>query len=478
MLFVIAFIIAGFLIFFGGSALKKHPIIFYSAGAVITAAVIIIDKMTKPASGFVNDYLIGVFREGAFAAALWVLVMYAGALTTETKPGKTIVSRIMPVRGELSIFAAVITVSHAVTYGLTYLNRFNTFRKNNISFPFEFTLTCIVCIVLLLIMVPLTVMSIKAIRKKMNAKTWKKIQRAAYVFYALIYIHILVLYIPKSRSGNTEKFISIIVYSIVFICYAALRIRKEIIKKNKDINRKPVNAVTFAASAILVGTVIFLSYGTKPESGAAERSPVTVQTTTTASSDENEKADETVTTTVAATTDKDGKTAPTTTKTDGTVTTVSGAATTSTSSKDEDKTEETTAAEEEKSAEENPDEPVDEPVQEEPAPTEAPQTEPAQPQTVFKNGTWSGVGLSPADDEGKDFPGDVYADVTIENDVITNISVTFQIDDKEYYVIAESVVIDRILSSNSPDVDAVCGATRSAEGIISAVRDALDQARN
>ena len=100
-----------------------------------------------------------------------------------------------------------------------------------------------------------------------------------------------------------------------------------------------------------------------------------------------------------------------------------------------------------------------------------------EPVYVYNNGTFDGNGSSPEDYEGKDYVGRVVAHVTIENDVITGITVDFLDDDPEYYVIAQNIVLPRILDAQSPDVDAVSGATRSAEGMIEAVRNALDAAR-
>lgn len=66
-------------------------------------------------------------------------------------------------------------------------------------------------------------------KKKMNYKTWKNIQRSAYLFYGLMYIHIMLLYIPKFD----KKLFEIILYSIIFFAYYFLRIRKYFKDKSK-----------------------------------------------------------------------------------------------------------------------------------------------------------------------------------------------------------------------------------------------------
>ena len=88
----------------------------------------------------------------------------------------------------------------------------------------------------------------------------------------------------------------------------------------------------------------------------------------------------------------------------------------------------------------------------------------------------SSHGVTPMDAE-KDYEGYVDVRVTIENDVITGISVTGWGDDPDYYWMAEGEIVNRMMAAQNWDVDAVCGATRSAEGMKEAVRNALDSAR-
>ena len=70
------------------------------------------------------------------------------------------------------------------------------------------------------------------IRKKMKAKTWKSLQRTAYLFYALIYVHVMLIMVPVALSKNTTYIINVAVYSIVFITYAVMRIKKYLTKKS------------------------------------------------------------------------------------------------------------------------------------------------------------------------------------------------------------------------------------------------------
>lgn len=66
--------------------------------------------------------------------------------------------------------------------------------------------------------------------------------------------------------------------------------------------------------------------------------------------------------------------------------------------------------------------------------------------------------------------------VTVEGGVITNIQAISYGDDRPYFSSAFSNIVNRIISSQSSDVDTVSGATFSSNGIIEAVSNALDSA--
>lgn len=89
--------------------------------------------------------------------------------------------------------------------------------------------------------------------------------------------------------------------------------------------------------------------------------------------------------------------------------------------------------------------------------------------SVYKDGTYTGFG------DGMN--GKVKVSVTISQDKITSISVGENSEDEEYLAEAKGV-IDRIIASQSTDVDVVSGATYSSNGIIGGVNEALSKAKN
>lgn len=84
----------------------------------------------------------------------------------------------------------------------------------------------------------------------------------------------------------------------------------------------------------------------------------------------------------------------------------------------------------------------------------------------LEDGVYTGTGTG--------FRGETSVRVTIENGSIASIEVTAYNDDERYFSRAETTVISEILAAQTPDVDAVSGATFSSNGIMEAVANALD----
>ena len=74
------------------------------------------------------------------------------------------------------------------------------------------------------------------------------------------------------------------------------------------------------------------------------------------------------------------------------------------------------------------------------------------------------------------FGGTITASVTIEGGIITSIEIVSASGETASYLSSAMAVIDAILAAQSPNVDAVSGATYSSNGIINAVKEALAKA--
>lgn len=91
-------------------------------------------------------------------------------------------------------------------------------------------------------------------------------------------------------------------------------------------------------------------------------------------------------------------------------------------------------------------------------------------QNNYKDGTYIGAGTGFR-------RGTTEISVTVENNKITNVETVSNQDTPRFYDGAENTIISEIISAQSTSVDTVSGATYSSEGIISAVTDALSQAK-
>ncbi|WP_243142650.1 ferric reductase-like transmembrane domain-containing protein, partial [Paraclostridium sordellii] len=136
---------------------------------------------------YISKFVIGVFSKGTISLALFTIVMYTGVLDNSFKFRQNL----MAVRGELSIIACILTLGHNVLYGMYF---FPTFFTNMQSLSISKIIATLLSLIMICLMIPLMITSFKSVRKKMSYKEWKKIQRSAYVFYGIMYIHIMLLY--------------------------------------------------------------------------------------------------------------------------------------------------------------------------------------------------------------------------------------------------------------------------------------------
>jgi DMSO/TMAO reductase YedYZ heme-binding membrane subunit len=207
-------------------ALRRAPVPCRLASALLASAAAVIAEL-DPESAFLRTWVLPLFTKGAMAAALWALVMFTGALPG----GSRVLKKLLTVRGELSILAAILTLAHAVFRGVFYIRQLLRPRFHP---GWEFLVTCAVGLALLLIMLPLTVLSFRGVRRRVDPRRWKRIQRFAYLFYGLIFVHVLVLYLPSALRGSGGYGFPLLLYSAVWLTYLALRLRKHVSEKTRE----------------------------------------------------------------------------------------------------------------------------------------------------------------------------------------------------------------------------------------------------
>ena len=180
--------------------IRKYGNILYVLALLVgIASVILMDEVK------ITEMLIQAFVGTAFL----YIVMITGVFKKKSKLSK----RFMSIRKEYSILGFIALLPHVYVY----------------IFDFFKDLTNIgdwIGIIAFLIMLPLFITSFTTIRKRYTYAAWKKLQRWAYLAYAMIYVHILF----------TAATADLILYSVLFIPYFILKLIKEykIVKNKKE----------------------------------------------------------------------------------------------------------------------------------------------------------------------------------------------------------------------------------------------------
>ena len=406
MIVILALICSLAFFHFFGKALKKKPAVLY--GICILLSLVSIFYPREGGLPFLDFFFKKIMQRGVLAGSLFIWVMLAPVLPKSFSGRKTIYL----LRGEMAICASLITLAHNLAFGGKYFGAL-FLGQGHISLM-ELHAAIVSCLMILLL-IPLTVTSFQAVRRKMQGKTWKKLQNWSYFFYLLLYLHIFFIYQGALIRGKGEYFFTLMIYSFIFGFYGFLRIRQyRIQKEGKEKKTFPLLRI----GGILPIVCIFLSgfYSAGKYRAALEANVDKIRAQESVSeqhgqgeekSDSSEKASE-------ASGDK-------------------ASANSSDGSSDSKGSDANSAS------------------------------------GAYKDGECFGKASA--------YNGNVEVKVTISGGKITAIDIVKTKDDEEYFFDAQKKVIPEILEKQSTDVDAVAGATTSSEGICHAVEKALEEAK-
>lgn len=512
MLLIISLVLAVAFVFLCGKALKKHPNLFYIGAGIITAVLALIPFDGVP--DFVNNYILALFRRGSFATAIFIIVMYTGAL----KNGSALMKKLIVIRGELSIMASIMILCHNIFFGKTYFVRLFTSAS---TMPVTQLLAAIASLLMLVIMIPLAIMSFPKIRKKMKPKLWKRFQRFAYAFYALIYIHIFLLTYSSAQARRGDYALSLILYTIVFGVYLVMRVRKYLLKKNSNI-KLALNAGSGICTAGIVGAVCLFIFLGNGNTSTPARIPVktfaySAESSVTTADNSNVESQLHVETSevsqISETTSAESKEESQSTASESSKTSLTSASSKAESKSTENETSKSnsqssqittknnnisnsnttqsskpSASNNNNSSSSSKNNTSSKPSTSKPnqsitsKPSNSGNTvskpeKPAQEtskvpivQNKYKDGKFSGSAYG--------YDGNIYVTITIKDDKITNIEATSDESDLWYFESCVQNVTSQIIASQSTSVDATSGATYSSEGIMAAVGQALNSAKN
>ena len=406
---------------FFGKALKKKPAVLY--GICILLSLVSIFYPREGGLPFLDFFFKKIMQRGVLAGSLFILVMLAPVLPKSFAGRKTIYL----LRGEMAICASLITLAHNLAFGGKYFGAL-FFGQGHISLM-ELHAAIVSCLMILLL-IPLTITSFQSVRRKMQAKSWKKLQNWSYLFYLLLYLHIFFIYQGALIRGKGEYFFTLMLYSFIFGFYGFLRIRQY--RMQKESKEKKVFPLLRIAG-ILPIVCLFLSgfYSTGKYRAALDANVDKMRKQETVS-ESKESADNAA----------ENK----------------GSAESIGNGEENNSSEKAVEAGGDKASANSSDASSDSQAADEDSISGA-----------YKDGECFGKASA--------YNGNVEVKVTISGGKITAIDIVKTKDDEEYFFDAEKQVIPEILEKQSTDVDAVAGATTSGEGIAHAVEKALEEAR-
>ena len=163
MLFIIGFTFSILLTFCGSKFIRKYSVVCYILSATLSITATLLANFSRNLPIFFNQYILAFFTKSILATALWIIVMWTVAL----KNGSFLIKKLMPVRGELSVIAFILTLCHVIVYGQIYLIRL-LFHTDTMQM--SMIIMTVLSLFMTAIMLPLSVISFKIIRKKIQNK--------------------------------------------------------------------------------------------------------------------------------------------------------------------------------------------------------------------------------------------------------------------------------------------------------------------
>lgn len=221
MRFVIVLLCVALFCFICKDAFRKAPWVFYILALVLSGMYAVTSFVDYPY--WLQRSLFLLMQKGTLATAFFVVVMYIGVFDNI----ELVRQRLKPARAAISIVGCILILGHVVKYLLAFLPRL-------LGLTGTLQASIWLALALFALMLVLGVTSFQVVKRAMSASSWIKLQKTAYIFYGALYVHILLILMPAALKGSGTAIESVIVYSVVFVVYAVLRIAKAIRDKRKE----------------------------------------------------------------------------------------------------------------------------------------------------------------------------------------------------------------------------------------------------
>lgn len=205
--------------------IRKMPWLFYALAVALNVVLYLNVTTTFPRELRLLTQML--MNKGGLGVAFFVVVMWIGVFPR----GGHVSKALRPIRAELSIIACILTAGHMWLYLVTYVG--NLLGRSSVTGAVMASL--IVAFVLLALVIVLGVTSLRKVKRHMKAASWKKLQNWAYLFYALVLVHVLLIIGPAAlrQFGNFSNpaFLNAAVYLAVFGGYMVARVWRFVVDR-------------------------------------------------------------------------------------------------------------------------------------------------------------------------------------------------------------------------------------------------------
>lgn len=218
MMFLLTFACAIAGVYLLRKPLLTRPFAFYLLAVAMAAIGVCADSIDMPRTVWLA--LFELEQKAILPLALFSIVMFTGCFERDSFVGKSF----FPVRSELSIVAWILTLAHVIAYAQSYLSRIidGSFLSGNIFAGFA------VAAILLLLLFVLGITSFKLVKRNMSTEAWRFLQKGAYAFFVLVFIHVSLMLAPAALHGGKAAQASILVYVTTLAVYVAMRSAKAV----------------------------------------------------------------------------------------------------------------------------------------------------------------------------------------------------------------------------------------------------------
>ncbi len=204
--------------------LRKHPVPFYVlfiAASVLSFSSFLVFVPTL----YYADQLFASCYTGV---AFYVLVMFAGALPKSW----AVTKRLLSVRSEMSIAGGFIIAFHVLKVlpmvPLAFTSSYSKIWGD--ALPWMFAASVVVGLPLLVCFLVPWITSFRFIRNRMEHKRWKRVQRLAYPFMALLVAQGMLLaighavYVGVGDARFAGYVVTAVTYAVIGVAYLALKV--------------------------------------------------------------------------------------------------------------------------------------------------------------------------------------------------------------------------------------------------------------